>query len=71
MNPEFFFLERGDILVNKGRHPGKRVCDGCPVRVECLDYALTANEREGVWGGLTPRERAKVRRERRRMGRVA
>lgn len=34
----------------------KAVCDRCPVRQQCLDYALN-REDYGVWGGLTPRER--------------
>lgn len=34
----------------------KAVCEGCPVRQQCLDHALV-HEDYGVWGGLTPRER--------------
>jgi hypothetical protein len=37
-----------------------RICAGCPVRPECLAYALAAGERDGVWGGLTPAERARL-----------
>ena len=36
-------------------------CDGCPVRRECLEYALAADERYGIWGGKTPEERARGR----------
>lgn len=35
----------------------KAACGRCPVRVECLAYALAADERFGVWGGLGPEER--------------
>jgi WhiB family redox-sensing transcriptional regulator len=35
----------------------KAICARCPVVAECLDYALTYHEPEGVWGGMTPRER--------------
>lgn len=35
-----------------------RCCAGCPARVECFTYALAADERDGIWGGLTPAERA-------------
>ena len=35
----------------------KQVCAACPVRAECLDYALRVNEPLGVWGGLDPIER--------------
>jgi WhiB family redox-sensing transcriptional regulator len=37
-----------------------RCCADCPARVECLTYALAADERGGVWGGLTPAERARL-----------
>lgn len=41
----------------------KRVCAACPVREQCLDYAIRAGERYGIWGGLTELERrAYVRR---------
>lgn len=33
-------------------------CRGCPIRVECLAYARVGREVGGVWGGLTPAERA-------------
>ena len=38
----------------------KAVCAGCPVRQECLDTALTQNERYGIWGGLTDVERRRL-----------
>ncbi len=38
------------------------VCRRCPARLECLGYAIAADERYGVWGGLTERERARGRR---------
>lgn len=44
----------------------KRVCDLCPVREECLDYALDQKERYGMWGGLTPIERRRIERKERR-----
>ena len=40
------------------------VCAGCPVRPECLDYALDCSIRHGLWGGLSPRERAALNRRR-------
>jgi WhiB family redox-sensing transcriptional regulator len=58
-DPEAFYPEFGHSPI-----PGKRVCRACPVRAECLEYALTHDERFGVWGGLTAQERAKLRRHR-------
>lgn len=38
----------------------KKLCAVCPVRAECLNYALVANEAHGIWGGLSPRERVRL-----------
>jgi len=38
----------------------KRVCAGCPVAMECLQYALATREPYGVWGGLSESERAEI-----------
>lgn len=35
------------------RAAARMVCDRCPVRSECLDYAIRAREAHGVWGGVT------------------
>lgn len=45
--------------------PAKRVCDSCPVKRECLDYALaefTGTDDTGVWGGTTEMQRRAMRR---------
>lgn len=44
----------------------KEVCGVCPVRQACLEHALVARERDGVWGGATERERRRIIRQRRR-----
>ena len=36
------------------------ICNSCAVKEQCLDYALTARERYGVWGGTTERERRRL-----------
>ena len=43
----------------------RRVCAGCSVRAECLDYALVGRIRHGLWGGLSARERSALARRRR------
>lgn len=46
----------------------KAICSGCPVRSECLGYALARPEKYGAWGGLNEDERASERRRRVRRG---
>ena len=41
-----------------------KVCAGCPVRIQCLEHALTADERHGVWGGFGETGLAGLRRSR-------
>lgn len=53
-----FYPERGEDIRR-----AKRICRTCPVIVECLEYAVAHNERFGVWGGLSERERRRLRRE--------
>jgi hypothetical protein len=43
----------------------QKVCASCPVRVECLEYALTHRIEHGVWGGASERERRRILRRRR------
>ena len=43
----------------------KRVCAGCDVRMQCLEFALRTNQDHGVWGGHTEDERRTIRRSRR------
>ena len=59
-DPEAFFPDKGGST-----REAKRVCAGCPVRAECLEFALASDERFGIWGGLSERERRRVRLQRR------
>jgi WhiB family redox-sensing transcriptional regulator len=59
VNPEVFFPEKGGST-----REAKRVCMTCSVRQECLDYAMDHDERFGIWGGLSERERRKLRERR-------
>ena len=56
-DPEAFFPEKGGST-----REAKKVCTGCDVRSECLEYALAHDERFGIWGGLSERERRKLKR---------
>ncbi|RMI02854.1 WhiB family transcriptional regulator [Cellulomonas triticagri] len=56
-DPEAFFPEKGGST-----REAKKVCQGCEVRSECLEYALENDERFGIWGGLSERERRKLKR---------
>lgn len=56
-DPEAFFPEKGGST-----REAKKICLGCEVRSECLDYALVHDERFGIWGGLSERERRRLKR---------
>lgn len=56
-DPEAFFPEKGGST-----REAKRICMGCEVRDECLEYALAHDERFGIWGGLSERERRRLKR---------
>jgi WhiB family transcriptional regulator, redox-sensing transcriptional regulator len=56
-DPEAFFPEKGGST-----REAKQICAGCEVRAECLEYALAFDERFGIWGGLSERERRRLKR---------
>ena len=45
----------------------QRICGNCPVRAECLEYALKFRIEHGVWGGASERERRRILRRRRQL----
>ncbi|WP_412753963.1 WhiB family transcriptional regulator [Krasilnikovia sp. M28-CT-15] len=51
-DPDAFYPDK-----NTSALPAKQVCAGCPVRRPCLQYALEHDERFGIWGGLSEKER--------------
>ncbi len=57
-DPEAFFPEKGGST-----REAKRVCVSCEVRAECLEYALAHDERFGIWGGLSERERRRLKKQ--------
>ncbi len=59
VDPDLFFPERG-----ASTREAKEVCRGCVVREDCLEYALRNGEKFGIWGGMSERERRRIRRQR-------
>jgi WhiB family transcriptional regulator, redox-sensing transcriptional regulator len=55
-DPEAFFPEKGGST-----REAKKICASCEVKSQCLEYALKNDERFGIWGGLSERERRKLR----------
>jgi hypothetical protein len=57
LDTSLFFGEGHDVSVITA----KQVCAACPVRIECLEYAVELKEYEfGIWGGVAPRNRRPV-----------
>jgi len=56
VDPELWFPDKGGST-----RPAKRICRDCPVLAECRDYALARGDLDGVWGGLSERERRRLR----------
>ncbi|MGH9149818.1 MAG: WhiB family transcriptional regulator [Acidimicrobiales bacterium] len=69
VDPDLFFPDRG-----ASTREAKAVCRACVVRGDCLEYAIENGEKFGIWGGLSERERRRIRRARntgRRLGGAA
>lgn len=56
---DLFFPERG-----ASTRKAKAICNACEAREACLEFALTQGEKFGIWGGMSERERRRVRRDR-------
>lgn len=66
VDPDLFFPVAVGAVANKQIVKAQRICAGCPVRQQCLDFALRTREPAGIWGGTTPEERTRTRRARQR-----
>lgn len=60
LDPELFYPAKGECA-----REAKAVCAQCPVRLQCLEYAIANDEKFGIFGGLSERERRVIRKERR------
>lgn len=66
VDPDLFFPGQGESTAE-----AKAICAGCQVREQCLEWALDNAEKFGIWGGLSERERRRIRRARNQEGRGA
>ncbi len=62
-DPDLFFPigTTGQALVQIDR--AREVCNQCPVKIDCLEFALETNQDSGIWGGASEEERRMIRRE--------
>ncbi len=58
-DPDLFFPERG-----ASTRAAKAICRECSVQEQCLEFAIVSSEKFGIWGGLSERDRRRIRRER-------
>lgn len=63
LDPAVFFPGRGESHAE-----ARAVCDACPVDDDCLDFAIASGEKFGIWGGISERERRRLRRAARTRG---
>lgn len=70
-DPDLFFPVSASGLSHRQEQRAKSVCGRCPVREECLQYALDSAQPAGVWGGLNAAELTRLRRNRQRAHRRA
>lgn len=66
VDADLFFPTQGEPT-----QPAKNVCAGCPVRLQCLEYALANREPFGIWGGLSAKQRDRILSRRNAERRVA
>jgi WhiB family redox-sensing transcriptional regulator len=69
----FFGEDFGESELERQAREGeaKSVCQRCPVAEPCLEFAIETNQKYGIWGGLTDKERASLKRRRARARRAS
>jgi WhiB family redox-sensing transcriptional regulator len=62
-NPDAFFPEDAEStsVEHEQRRIAKKLCEMCPIKIECLNYALQANEVYGIWGGMSQNKLKELR----------
>ena len=61
IDPDVFYP-----AIEEEADEAKAICAECPVRLACLEFALAARERDGIWGGATEKDRRRIIRQRRK-----
>jgi WhiB family transcriptional regulator, redox-sensing transcriptional regulator len=67
-DPDLFFPIAMGGGASRQIAKAQQICAGCPVKQQCLDFAMQTRESAGIWGGTTPEERIRVLRARHRRG---
>ena len=65
-DPDLFFPVAVGGAASKDTSRALLICDSCPVKRQCLEFAMRNGEASGIWGGTTPEERIRDRRVRNR-----
>ncbi len=68
LDSDLFFPVGSSMKAMKKSLEAKAICNECPVKLDCLEYALNTNQDSGIWGGTTEDERKSIRREYRKTG---
>lgn len=63
-DPDLFFPVAAGEAGARQAARAQRICERCQVRKECLEYAMANSQMHGIWGGTTPEDRIRVRRQR-------
>ena len=61
-DPDLFFPIAAGTADASQVSRARRICAGCTVRQQCLDFAVRSGEKDGIWGGTTPEQRIRARR---------
>jgi WhiB family transcriptional regulator, redox-sensing transcriptional regulator len=65
-DPDLFFPVAGGTVASRQVAKAQKICASCPVKKQCLEFAMRTHEPAGIWGGTTPEDRIRARRARNR-----
>jgi WhiB family redox-sensing transcriptional regulator len=64
-DPDLFFPIAGSGPAEEQIRQARAICASCQVRQQCLEFALATEQQHGIWGGIRPEERVRMRRRQR------